>query len=126
MSENDLKILKTGFPDNSKYLTKKLVNPYEYFNNIQDYQKPVNELKKEDFFSYLNNKCPVDREIKRTMDVIKRFDIRNGEELTDLYCKSEVLLLACVFEKFMKVSVNEFGKNPIYCLSLPGYTWQCG
>ena len=37
-----------------------------------------------------------------------------------------MLLLACVFEKFIKVSVNEFGINPLYCVSVPGYTWQCG
>ena len=24
------------------------------------------------------------------------------------------------------LSVNEFGINPLYCVSLPGYTWQCG
>ena len=35
-------------------------------------------------------------------------------------------MLACVFEKFIKVSVNEFDINPLYCVSLPGYTWQCG
>ena len=40
--------------------------------------------------------------------------------------KSDVLLLACVFEKFTKVSINEFKINPLYCVSLPGYTWQCG
>ena len=34
-------------------------------------------------------------------------------------------MLACVFEKFIKVSVNEFDINPLYCVSLPGYTWQC-
>ena len=60
------------------------------------------------------------------MDIIKRFIIKNGEELTEIYLKSDVLLLACVFEKFIKVSVNEFGINPLYCVSLPGYTWQCG
>ena len=26
----------------------------------------------------------------------------------------------------LKVSVNEFGINSLYCVSLPGYTWQCG
>ena len=31
----------------------------------------------------------------------------------------------CV-ENFIKVSVNEFGINPINSVSLPGYTWQCG
>ena len=35
-------------------------------------------------------------------------------------------MLTCVLEKFKKVSVNEFGINPIYCVSLPGYTSQCG
>ena len=40
--------------------------------------------------------------------------------------KSDVLLLTCVFENFIKVSVNEFCFNPLYCVSLPGYTWQCG
>ena len=31
-----------------------------------------------------------------------------------------------MFEKFINVSVNEFDINPLYCVSLPGYTWQCG
>ena len=26
----------------------------------------------------------------------------------------------------MKVSINEFEINPLYCVSLTGYTWQCG
>ena len=51
MVENDLKKLKIGFPDKGKYLTKKFAYPYEYFNSIEDYQKPVNDLKKEDSFS---------------------------------------------------------------------------
>ena len=126
MGENDFKILKTGFPNKWKYLIKKLAYPYEYFNSIDDYQKPVDNLKKEDFFSKLKNKCPDDEEIQRTMDIIKKFNIKNGEELTEIYLKSDVLLLACVFEKFIKVSVNEFGINPMYCVSLPGYTWECG
>ena len=47
MGGNDLKILKTGFPDKWKYLTKKLAYPYEYFNSIDDYQQPVNKLRKD-------------------------------------------------------------------------------
>ena len=26
----------------------------------------------------------------------------------------------------MKVSINQFGINPLDCVSLTGYTWQCG
>ena len=126
MGENELKILKDGFPDKWKYLTKKLAYPYEYFNSIDDYQKPVNDLKKDDFFSKLKIKCPDDEEIQRTMDIIEKFNIKNGEELTEIYFKSDVLLLACVFEKFIKISVYQYDINPLYCVSLPGYTWQCG
>ena len=24
------------------------------------------------------------------------------------------------------MSINEYGINPLYCVSLPGYTWVCG
>ena len=126
MGENDLKTLKTGSPDKLKYLTEKLAYPYEFFNCIEDYQKPVDNLKKKDFFSKLKNKCPDDEGIERTKEIFKIFDIKNGEELTELNLKSDVLLLACVFEKLIKVSYNEFGINPLYCFSLPGYTWECG
>ena len=74
----------------------------------------------------MKNGYPDDEQIERTMDINKLFKIKNGEELTEIYLKSEVLLLACVFEKFIKISVNEYGINPLYCVSLPGYTWQCG
>ena len=83
-------------------------------------------MKKEDFFSKLKNKCPDHEEIQRTMDIIKKFSIKNGEQLTEIYLKSDVLLLACVFEKFIKVSNNDFDINPLYCFSLRGYTWEYG
>ena len=41
-----------------------------------------------------------------------------------MFLKSDVLLLTCVFEKLIKTSVNEYGINPLFCVSLPGYTWQ--
>ena len=75
MGKNDLKILKTGFPDKWKYLTKKLAYTYEFFICIEDYQKPVNNVKKENFFIKLKNKCPDDEEIERTMDIIEKFNI---------------------------------------------------
>ena len=126
MGENDLKKIKTGFPDKWNHLTKKQAYLYELFTCIEDYQKPVDNLKKEDFFSKLKNNCPDDEEIERTKEIIEIFDIKNGEELTEIYIKSDVLLLACVFEIFIKVSVIEFGINQLHCVSLPGYTWECG
>ena len=125
LDENDFKILKKEFPDRWQYLNKKLAYPYENFNSIDDYKKPVNNLKKEDFFSKLKNDYPDDDEIERTKEIIKLFNIKDGEQLTRLYCKTDVILLADVFEKFIKVSFEEYKINPLYCVSLPGFTYQC-
>ena len=126
MGEHDLKILKTEFPDMWKYITKKLAYSYEYFNSIEDYNKPVDNLENKHFFSKLKNKCADDNESDRTREVIKKFNIKDGKKLTELYCKSDVLILACVFEKFREVSQNEFGISPLFFVSLHGYTWLCG
>ena len=126
LDEDHFKILKKEFPNNKwQYLNKKLTYPYEYFNSIDDYKKPVHKLEKEDFFSRLINGCPDDDEIERTKEIIKLFNIKDGEELTKLYCKSHVILLADVFQKFVKVSFEEYGINPLYCVSQTGYTYQC-
>ena len=126
LDEDVFEILKKEFPDKWQYLNKKLAYPYEYFNSIDDYKKPVHNLENKGFFSKLKNKCPDDKEIDRTREFIKKFNIKNGKELTELYLKSDVILLADVYEKFIKISVEEYGINPLYCVSLPGYTWQCG
>ena len=125
LDEDDFKILKKEFPDKWQYLNKKLAYPYEYFNSIDDNKKPVDNLKRENFFTKLKNDYPDDDEIERTKEIIKLFSIKDGEELTRLYCKSDVILLADVFEKFVKVSTKECGINPLNCVSLPGYTYQC-
>ena len=126
LDENYFKILKKEFPDKWQYLNKKLTYPYEYFNSIDDYKKPVHNLEKGDFFSKLKNGYPDDGEMQRTKQIGEIFNIKNGKELTELYLKSDVILLADVFENFIKISVEEHGINPLYCVSLPGYTWQCG
>ena len=66
MGENYLKILKTEIPDKWKIFTKKLAYADEYFSSLDDYQKPVDKIKKEDFFSKFKNRCPDDEEIERT------------------------------------------------------------
>ena len=118
--------MKTEFPHKWKCLTKKIAYPFEYFYSVDAYQKPIDNWKKEDFFSKLKNDCPSDKEIERTKEIIKLVNIKRGVELSEIYLKSDLLLLLCVFEKFLKVSVNEFVINPLYCVSLPGYTWRCG
>ena len=74
----------------------------------------------------MKNKCPTDEEIERTKEFIKKFKKRNGEKLTRFYLKSDVILLTCVFEKFTKVSINEFDISLLFSVSLRRYNWRCG
>ena len=40
--------------------------------------------------------------------------------------KTEIILLVDVFEKFIKVSTKEYEINPLHCVSICSYTYQCG
>ena len=71
LDEDDFKNLKREFPDKRQYLNKKLAYPNENFNSIDDYKKPVDNLKKENFFSKLKNDHPDVDEIERTKEIIK-------------------------------------------------------
>ena len=127
MGENNVKISKIELPDKWKYLTKKLAYPYEFFNCIENCQNSVENLKKANFFSKLINTYPDDEKIEHRKQIFKLFIIKNGQEITQILLKSDELLLPCVFEKFRKVSVNDFGIiSLLYCLSLPSYTGQVG
>ena len=94
--------------------------PYEYFKSIDDYQNTVNNLRKENFFSKLKRDYADDEEIERSKKTKELSDIGNGEKLTELYLKIYVILLICVFERVIKVSLNEFDFNSLFCVSLPG------
>ena len=82
-------------------------------------------MKNGNFFSKLKNKCPKDDEIEGTKEIIRIFDLKNGEKIKKSYSKTDVILLADVIEKFVKVSTEDYGINPLYCVSLPGYNYQC-
>ena len=85
--------MKTEFPEKSKNLTKKIANPYNFFNSFENYQKPIDNLKKEYFLSKLKNDYPNVKEIEQTKEILKSFIIKNGEELTQIYLKSDVFYL---------------------------------
>ena len=129
LKDNDYIHLKRNFPNHWMLLKNKLAYPYEFYNTLEDYEKPIDELLKagnEAYYSKTANKIPDQKEIDRTNEIIKLFNIKNGRQLTELYCKADVVLLADIFEKFIEVSKTEFGINPLYHISLPGTTWSNG
>ena len=113
---------ETGLDD--ELFKKKVACPYEYLN-LSNIQEPLN-LTKEDFWSTLKQTSPPDEEFNRTQEINNKFNVKNGQELTMIYLKMDVLQLADVFENFVEKATLEYSINPLFSYSLPGYTWKTG
>ena len=57
--------MKDEFPDKWRYVNKKSAGIYETFKCIDDYQKPVKNIKREDLFRQSKNKYHWDEEVKK-------------------------------------------------------------
>ena len=81
-----------------------------------------------DFFffclSSLKNVGVSEKEHRRAFKVWKVFKIKNLNEYYDLYLKTDVLLLCDIFEKFIKVSLSNYGLDPCHYISSPGLSWD--
>ena len=73
--------------------------PYDYMDCFEKFNQT--ELPtKDEFFSILNDQHITNKEYDHTRKVWKIFNLKNTGEYLDLYLKSDVLLLADVFESF--------------------------
>ena len=54
----------------------------------------------------------------------KEFGVKNVGEYHDLYLKSDVLLLADVFEEFRNVCLENYSLDPAWYYTSPGLSWD--
>ena len=104
-------------------MTKKGVYPYDYMNSFKKFEE--NRLpKKEDFFSIMNNEHITDEEYQHAQNVWKTFNLKTMGEYHDLYLKSDILLLADVFENFRKACQQYYELDPAHYFTSPGLSWD--
>ena len=100
-------------------LLRKGVYPYEYMDSWEHFAEP-RLPPKEAFHSKLSGSGISDEDYIHAQRVWKAFDCTNLGDYTDVYCRTDVLLLADVFEKFRMTCQRQYGLDPAHYYTSPG------
>ena len=111
--------------DNNKFalLLEKGVYPYDYTDDWKRFKETQLPLMK-DFHDSLNKTDITEEDYKHAQKLWNTFNIKNLGKCHDLYVQSDTLLLADVFESFIKTCQKECHLDPTHFVSLPGFAWQ--
>ena len=116
---------KRHFDDSEKFelVTRKGVFPYEYMSGPAKFAEtelpPI-----EAFYSKLSDENITEIQYAHAKTVWGKFNMCNMQNYHDLYLKTDVLLLADVFEAFRVMSLNSYKLDPLHYLTAPGLSWD--
>ena len=104
-------------------MTRKGIYPYDYMDSFEKFNKT--ELPtKEEFYSILNNEHISDEDYCHAQKVWNTFKLQTMGEYHNLYLKSDILLLADVFENFRKTCLQYYKLDPCHYFTCPGLSWD--
>ena len=123
--DNDLKIVtKNEFQNNFKYVNKKLSNfPYQYLKPENLNEKEIPEMK--EFDNILTMKKITKEEYEEVKKFYKKMKFKNLKEYLECYLKSDITLLADIFNNFRKMIFDEFELDCCKYISSPSLSKDC-
>ena len=104
-------------------MKRKGVYPYDYIDSFDKFNDK-NLPSKEKFFCMLSDEHITDEDYKHAQNVWNTFKLEFMGQYHDLYLKSDVMLLADVFEKFRKTCLKCYKLDPCYYFTSPGLSWD--
>lgn len=125
LKDDQFHTLKTNFPRNEDFtrLRKKGVYPYEFMTSFESL-KLTSLPNKEHFYSSLTDSNVSDDDYNRAHDVWKHFNCQNMLDYSNLYLKTDVLLLTDVFENFRNLCISTYDLDPAHYYTAPGLSWD--
>ena len=123
LSADDFHNTKHVFKKNVELLTRKGIYPYDYVSSLDkllETQLPP----KEEFYSQLNDEDISDEDYQHAIKVWNTFECKTIRDYHNLYLKSDVLLLADVFENFRKTCLKHYKLDPVHYYTSPGLAWD--
>ena len=109
--------------NNSSLLTRKGVYPYDYVTSIEKRQE-TKLPPKEEFYSILYNEEISDEDYQHAHNVWNTFNCQTLQDYHDLYLKSDVLVLADVFENFRNTCLKYYKLDPCHYYTAPVLAWD--
>ena len=104
-------------------MTRKGVYPYDFMDTFEKFNKT--ELPtKEEFYSILSGEHITDEDYQHAQNVWNTFQLQTMGEYHNLYLKSDILLLADVFENFRKTCLQYYKLDPCHYFTSPGLSWD--
>lgn len=115
---SDFKTLTKEFKDRTDLLKRKGVFPYHMIQKQSDYDLP---FPTRDQFLTVS-----DEDYAYAKHVANVFDCKNLGDYSDLYLKTDVLILADIFEKLRDdcLSPDAYRLDPAHYLSAPSFSWD--
>jgi len=107
-----------------KLLTRKGVFPYDYISSF-DRLDETTLPSKSDFYSILTDCDITDDDYKHATDVWNHYKCKTLGEYSDLYMKTDVMLLADIFTNFRETSIATYELDPANYFTLPMYSFDC-
>ncbi len=124
LEAQDLTITSRGLSDNEfAILRRKGVYPYEYVSGFDRFDETLLPPK-ETFYSHLYREDISDTDYQHAQTVWETFKCKTLGDYHDIYLRTDVLLLADVFETFRNTSIEYYGLDPANYLSAPGMSWD--
>ena len=117
-----LKITST-ISNGSELLYKKGIYPYEYMDSWEKFSE-TRLPEKEKFYSKLNDEHITDEEYGHAQKVWETFECKTLGDYHDLYVKTDVALLADLFENFRRLCLVQYGLDPAHYYTSPGLSWD--
>eukprot|EP00794_Sanderia_malayensis_P002657 gene2657-biopygen2200 len=104
-------------------LTRKGVYPYDWVDSIEKMQETCLPPK-EAFYNKLYDSSISDEDYTYAQQVWQFFKCQTFQDYHELYLKTDVLLLADVFESFRKQSLKFYKLDPAHYLTAPSLAWD--
>ncbi|XP_067208480.1 uncharacterized protein [Linepithema humile] len=117
-----IKDVANAFEDNVELLPLTKKRYISFTKNVKDTMDQKSKLCIK--LRSLTGETVSESDYAHATNVWQIFSIEDLGQYSDLYLKTDVLLLADIFENFRNTCIKSYGLDPAQYYTLPGYTWD--